>query len=389
MTSLNRIPTFFGSTTFPHLEKALGLFRPVGQNITQRVIISLVVGWLPLAVLVTVDSLHGVPSIFSFITDFGVHARSLIAVPLLILCEPLCLKRLEGIVTHFVHSGLVDEHDRPKFDRLLTSTQSLMSSTLAEVVAVVLSYLIALALVRYLPLMIVRPWYLLDPPNRTMSWAGWWYALVSMPLLLILVFGWFWRIVLWTRFLIAMSTIKLQLISAHPDRAAGLKFLNSELFAFMPLAFTFGVITAGSVANRVAYQGATIEHVQNPIIGLLLFVLLIFVGPLLIFVLVLHRQKVRGVFDYGQLAHEVGSQFEKKWLAEYEKFGNEALESPNFSATTDLYQIVTNVHEMSPLPFELRGLVSLIVATLLPFIPVIVMTMPIKQILQELVRLLV
>jgi len=44
---------------------------------------------------------------------------------------------------------------------------------------------------------------------------------------------------------------------------------------------------------------------------------------------------------------------------------------------------------MKNVPFDLVGLVSLAVTTLLPFIPVLLMTMPIKQILQEVAKLLI
>ena len=40
-------------------------------------------------------------------------------------------------------------------------------------------------------------------------------------------------------------------------------------------------------------------------------------------------------------------------------------------------------------PFELRAVVSLVVAALLPFVPVVLMMMPIKLIVTELARLLV
>jgi hypothetical protein len=85
----------------------------------------------------------------------------------------------------------------------------------------------------------------------------------------------------------------------------------------------------------------------------------------------------------------VGRQFEDKWLDNYEKFGSGALEATDFSATTDLYQVVANVHDMKALPFELRALLALVVTTLLPFIPVVMMMIPIKQLAQEVIKLLV
>ncbi len=155
------------------------------------------------------------------------------------------------------------------------------------------------------------------------------------------------------------------------------------------MAFTFGVIAAGSAANRVAYQGATIEGIEKTVIGLVIFVLVLFVGPLLVFVYKLQRKKISGIFSYGALAENVGRQFEEKWLSNYDKHAAEALGASDFSATTDLYQVVANVHDMKVLPFDLAALVSLTVVTLLPFIPVVLMMIPVKQVLQEVANLLI
>src|SRR5262249_24514359 len=283
-------------------------------------------------------------------------ARSLIAAPLFIVCEVLCLKRLAAIVSQFLKSQVIRSQDEPAFHGLVMSNRRLMNATLPEVVAVIISYVIAISLIRYVSNLPIRGWFLND--DAGLSLAGWWYALVSLPLLLILFFGWLWRIILWSRFLIRLAAMNLRLIAAHPDRASGLKFLNSSLVAFMPLAFNFGVIAAGAEANQVAYKNANMDDLQSTVFGLIVFVLLLFVCPLLVFVFKLHGQKVAGIFSYGTLADRVGHQFEEKWLRSYDEHGNEALEAPDFSATTDLYSIVANVHNMRLFPFELRAVVS-------------------------------
>lgn len=389
MTTANPAETFFGSGPFPHVQKSLGLFRPIGFNTSARATVSILIGWFPLIVLVLAEDLNGQISFSSLVTDFAVHARSLIAAPLLIICEAISLQRLEAVALHFVKTGMIKERDRPAFKSLASSTRAMMNSTLVEVVAMILTYALILIGVRYVGVLGVRPWFLTGNNEVTMSWAGWWYALVSLPLLLILFFGWLWRVILWSRFLIKVSRLKLNLIAAHPDRASGLKFLSASLFAFMPVAFTFGIVAAGSVANRVAYMGVTTEGIQQTAIGLLVFVLLLFVGPLLVFSYKLRRQKAMGIFSYGALAGDVGRQFEQKWLANYDKHAAEALQATDFSATTDLYGVVANVYEMKVLPFDFASLVGLAVATLLPFIPVLLMTVPVKQILQGAARLLV
>ena len=389
MTTVNRVETFFESGPFPHFQKSLGLFRPVAYNVRFRASVSILIGWFPLIILVIAQDRSLQISFLSFLTDFGVHARSLLAAPLFIVAETICLSRLEEIAVHFVRSGIIEERDRASFTSLARSTRSLMNSTLAEIVAIALTYVVVFCAVRLSEQIGLRPWYLVGGEGTTISWAGWWYALVSLPLLVIILLGWFWRVILWGRFLIKVARFKLSLIAAHPDKASGLKFLNASLFAFMPVAFTFGVVAAGSAANRVAYQGATIEGIQKTAIGLVIFVFILFVGPLLVFVYKLQRQKISGIFSYGALAENVGRQFEEKWLANYDKHAAEALGASDFSATTDLYQVVANVHEMKVLPFDLAGLVSLTVVTLLPFIPVVLMMIPVKRVLQEVANLLV
>src|SRR5262249_31832828 len=195
------------------------------------------------------------------------------------------------------------------------------------------AYTVGLAIKWYVPSGFLPGWYSFGGIDRTLTWAGWWSALVSVPLFLILFFSWLWRILLWSGFLVRVSRMKLRLIAAHPDAASGLKFLNSELFAFMPLGFTLGVVAAGSVANRVLLQSASMVRVRNTVIGLLIFVVILFVGPMFAFVLKLHRTKIRGVFEYNQLADSVGREFERKWLANNQEINSSALEVPDFSAT--------------------------------------------------------
>jgi len=72
--------------------------------------------------------------------------------------------------------------------------------------------------------------------------GGWWASFVSLPLLLVLLLGWLWRICVRTRFLWLMNRLPLQLHPAPPDHAGGLGFLGSCLEGFIPIGFTVGVI---------------------------------------------------------------------------------------------------------------------------------------------------
>ena len=83
-----------------------------------------------------------------------------------------------------------------------------------------------------------------------------------------------------------------------------------------------------------------------------------------------------------------GQQFERKWLHRAGSIDASMLEASDFSATTDLYQVVSNVYAMGVMPMDLRNLVILMLATLLPFAPVALIAVPLDVVLTKLSELL-
>jgi hypothetical protein len=66
------------------------------------------IGWGPLAVLVAIQALAlSSDRAGLLLLDFAVHARFLIAAPLFILAESVCIPRLGRTVRHFLDAGLV------------------------------------------------------------------------------------------------------------------------------------------------------------------------------------------------------------------------------------------------------------------------------------------
>ncbi|HJZ82134.1 MAG TPA: hypothetical protein VKD91_17370 [Pyrinomonadaceae bacterium] len=363
------------------------LGRPL-LKIGHKALFVLLLGWAPLPALVILQLLaRKDPSMLTFFSDFGVHARSLLAAPLLVLAEAICLPRLAVVAEHFVTGGLVRDPNRARFDAAVSSTKALANSNIVTIVAVVLAYAVIIGLVHYLPPGVYPLWH---SPNHQgyphLSWASWWYAMVSLPLLLVLILTWCWRIACWIRFLFLVSRLKLFLIPAHPDRVGGLGFLDLTLFAFMPLALTLGVLFAGPIANQVFHEHLPLAKLRFPLLVMVGIALIVFVLPLVWFSAILRSEFRRGVLQYGGLAHELGREFEKKWFNQ--EVGPEALEVPDFSATTDLYSIVAYSEEMRTLPFDLKAVVNLVVVTLLPFVPVAFMTIPLSVIVDEAAKLL-
>jgi hypothetical protein len=219
------------------------------------------------------------------------------------------------------------------------------------------------------------------------SLAGWYHMLVTLPMLLLLLLFWLWRVFLWTRLLWQVSRFDLLLLPAHPDRAAGLKFVGFTARAFAPVGFALGAVVAGALGNAVVRHGVVLLEFRNAAISVLSFSLLLFGAPTLVFTRPLALAWIRGIHQYGALANAVGRRFERRWLGKT-RLGKSVLSVPDFSSMADLYQCVENTYSMKLVLVDLQAVVLLAVATLLPMALVIVCSLPVEVVGNALANLL-
>jgi hypothetical protein len=335
------------------------------------------IGWLPLALLSAAQSrVQPGSGLDAFLADRGVQCRALIAVPVLILGRASAYAKLSKLCNHFLDADIISPEDRPRFEAAMASTRRQEASGWAVIGATVVAYSLVLALVvsePALPAWHVGPaiWVLRHSP------AGWWHVLVSLPMLIVLLLGWFWRLILWARLLWRASCSRLDLVPPHPDRSAGLKFVGYSVRAFAPVGFALGVIVAGALANSVARHDVPLTTYRNVGAALLGFVILVFSAPLLAFVRPLTAAWQRGIHDYGAFAHGLGQGFARKWLTGA-KPDTPALGLPDFSALNDLYQCAGTVYTMRVLPVDIESTLLLGVATITPVLVVAASRLPLE-----------
>jgi hypothetical protein len=370
--------------------KALGIITPTKRHIGRRALVAVVVGWVPLAILAVAEEfMYTDGAARSFFTDVAVHGRFLIALPLLILAEADAIGRLGEIARHFSSAGLVRDIDRERYDNVIDSTRRLLDSKGATLGIFLLAYALVSLLIVNVSGVDVPAWHRRAGSSIVgLSPAGWWHYGISVPLLLLMFFGWSWRLLLWWRFLVVVARMNLRLIPAHPDGTGGLKFVSESIRGYWLLALAMGVIVAGREMNLVLNTGGAPFEFRNAAISVAVFVVVVAAGPLVAFAPKLRQLKRRGTFQYGALGSEVGADFERRWLDKTTRPEANSLKTGEFSAMTDLYQIVANVYEVRPLPFGWRDLISPVVGALLPFVPVALMAVPLKDILGALTKLL-
>jgi hypothetical protein len=354
----DRHDPLFESSPPTGLQQRIGLLRTGRLDPLRRAFVVAVVSWLPIVTLIALLPHSG------HVPRSGMHIRYLVVAPLLVLAESTCATRLTALTHHFLIGNLVLERDRDRFDGIVTSTQQLLISPLVELLAWLAAYAITTSV------LVADQW-------RDWSAAMWWNALVSLPLLLVLMLGWLWRIALWARLLFLVSRLDLRLVPSHPDRAAGLGFVSQSLRAFAIVAFAVGLILAGESARLVATTRA-IPHSQVQLAAAVVAVVIaLMILPLATLAPRLAKTYRRGVIEYGELAADVGRAFETRWLASRVAKAREAgLHEPDFSATIDLYSIVSNVYAMRLLPVALKDVAILVGFCVLPFLPIVLATVP-------------
>ena len=266
------------------------------------------------------------------------QARILLVVPLLVGAELIVHQRLRPIASQFLQRGLIPAKARPQFEAALASAMRLRNSVAAEIAMIVLVYGVGLAVVwRQYSALDVATWYATPTAGgKTLSLAGYWYVAFTLPLTQFLLLRWYYRLFIWTRFLWQVSRINLHLVPTHPDRLGGLGLLAGATAAFSTLAVAHGAFVSGWIASRIFLQGAALLDFKFVIIAVTVWILLLFLGPFLLFSAQLAQASRQGERDYGPLAARYAREFDEKWVHTGTPPREPILGSPDIQSLADM-----------------------------------------------------
>jgi len=357
----------------------------------RRVIIISLLCWLPLLVLSALEGqmIAGHAAV-PFLRDVVVHVRFLVALPLLICAELMVHRRLRHSVKQFLERHLIPESAMARFNAAIASALRLRNSVLAEVVLITFVYGVGILIVwRQYMTIDTATWYATSSAEGSkLSLAGMWYGYVSLPFFQFLLLRWYFRLIVWARFLWQMSRIELSVVPTHPDRVGGLGFLSGTVYAFVPLAVAHGVMLVGDLANRIFYLGATLPDFKVVITVVVVFVLCLFLGPLLVFAPLLDQAKRAGLREYGALAHRYVREFDAKWLRGGAPADERLVGSSDIQSLADMGSSLEVVQTMRIAPITKGAILTLAAATLAPILPLVLTMMPLKELLDKLLGVL-
>jgi hypothetical protein len=272
-----------GGGPLDRLQVRLGLMKLRAPLIILRSVIFALVAWVPLFILSGLQGMLFAKVRIPFLYDPAAYSRFLLSVPLLIVAEVVIGPRIVAAASHFITSGLVPEDKYLDFDAAVADGVRLRDSVVAEFVILAITYFGAFLALRFFSAN-VSTWHsIVSESGRRFTLAGYWYVLVSLPIFQFLVYRWLWRAFIWFRFLRRVSKLDLKLTPNHPDRAGGLGFLGETQRLFAVFIFAYAATASGVLSREVLFDKVPIQSYKIPVAGFIIIMLLIFLGPLLMF----------------------------------------------------------------------------------------------------------
>lgn len=381
----------FGDHQFEKLLDRLHLRYSERKFLIVKVALAFFVCWLPLAVLSLVYGNFWTGHFHdSFITSLEAQTRFLVSLPILILIEPMINFRLKKTLLQFHDGGLIPEHLIEEYWNLVKRKIGFLQNSLTYFGIVVICYIQVAAIfyfeVNYTSL---SSWQLEEVNGEIgLNTVGKWAVFVSRPLTLFFIYRWILRVFVWGRILARISNLDLRLSPFHADRVGGLGFLAFSVSYFAPFTFAVSVALAGNVADLMLVDGMKLVDFRLPLLAYVILISLFFTYPLFVFSRKLVSLKERSIFS---MYDQIKFVYQKAELppslgAESKPMEDEKI--AYIASLSDFNAMMDNVLNLRAVPFQVRDLFPLWALTLVPFIFVIMIEIPLSEILSRVVSTL-
>jgi hypothetical protein len=355
------------------------------ELLDRRIIASILLTWFPLLVLSRFGTSIGSVARISFFRDIEVHVRFLAALPILIAAELIVHSRIRPVVRRFVEWRIVLPEDKPLFHKAIESAVRIRNSVYVELALLAIVYSFGLWAWSRRAELGVATWYALPGGRWNLTPAGYWYVFVSLPVFQFILLRWYMRLLIWFRFLWQVNRIELNLMPTHPDRCGGLSFVGKSSYAYTPILFAQGAILAGIVANRVLYNGDKLVSFKFQIGGFIVFFVVAVLAPLFMFTPRMARVRRKGLGDYGLFAQRYVESFDQKWVHGTIP-SDELLGTGDIQSLADLGNSYQVVREMRVVPFDLKDVSRLALATAVPLSPLLLTIFSFEELIIRVVQ---
>jgi hypothetical protein len=370
------------------IQQKLGLIPRRGLGVPRRVLLFVLLTWAPIMIW-AIANRRLFPGIATepLLQHFGVHVRCLVAIPLFIAAEAVVEAISQRIIPYFVTSGIVTEALESRFVAILRQAARWRDSWLAWGVMAVLAVLLAWRFTGVGETLHADElsWAVSGETGRLqLGFGGWWFLFVVRPVFTFFLLHWVWRLFIVAVVSWRIAHLDLRLVPTHPDGAGGLGFLEQAPLAFSPIILALSAVLASHWAHQIMYHQADIGAFKLPLGIFVAALLVIFLGPFLLFSTPLRQLKRRSLLAYGALVGQHGWLVQKRWILGEPVEDKGLLEAPELGPVADTITMYEAVKRIKPVPLGKQSLLAVVIPALLPMIPVVAIKVPVKDTLLKL-----
>ena len=359
----------------------LGVRAGLVRGGTNTIPLGLALGGFLWIVLLALALIGGVaPRLFSF-TVIGGHVRLLVVIPLFFICEAWVDPMMTRFVSGIVRKRIVPESALPALSAEIARAARWKDSWIAEAMCLLAAIAFSLS-ARLIPLPGASASH--DPyhAGSGLTLAGFWYGIICLTLFRFLLFRWLWRLCYWPYFLWRITKLELHLVPTNPDGVAGIGLLEVVHTCFSPLIMAISALESASFAEEFSVGGMTFEAMYPSVVLVLAVDAVVFAGPLFLFTPRLWVCRIKGLGDYGGLASRYVDSFDIKWIRSADA-GEPLLGTPDIQSLADLSNSVNVVRNMRLAPVSAKLWVHIIIAALLPMLPLMLLKYPIAELAEK------
>ena len=378
---MNIIDLFFKSQTY-------------NRDTIKKIFFIVAVSWLPLLVIsyfsgtmLSADSKIKIP----FLCDYLANARLLIAFPVIFLSISIINSLVSKSFDQFVSAEIISKEDREKFKQISDTYFKLKDSKFSNIIILFLSYFwIYFFWKDFEDISGLNSWKFFGSGNEGIQHAGYWYYIVSIPVVQFFLFKMLWTFLLWSFSLFRIAKLNLNISSSSPDGAGGLAFLGYTQIFFGLLGFAQNVTFSAGIANKIVYNNEPFKDFRINIILGIISVSLIYIAPLLFFTKHLLNAKLVTLFEYSKLGLNYASSFENKWIKKNLPDNSEPLlGTADIQSLADLNNSVKMVQDQLIFPLKISSFIVFFFVLIIPYLPLLLLRFTSEEILQGILNFFV
>ena len=162
--------------------------------------------------------------------------------------------------------------------------------------------------------------------------------------------------------------------------------LGSAQNAFGILFVAVGAMMSSALAHDILLEGRKWIDVQPEVVIFVAASAAVILAPLFLFSGQLFRAKGRALRDYGVLQYELSEHFHKNWIVNR---GKDLVISEQPSAMADYNAVYETVRKMRIVPIKPKGVIILALVLVVPFLPLVLTQISMREALERLVHTLV